>query len=219
MNLAKLLFVAFFLVGAQHLSAQRNYRGYNLLGITGGLSLFDIQTKDLVTNSKEGFIGGFTTRGAFRNDFDLVYGINFQSAKLSVAGKSPLGGAARDLEYSIQGVQINFLGSYNIIVKHLSLEAGPVFSINSKMKLDRSEYGNYILSGYDHLAADEIQDISQFDLRLAGGLTTGLEHFRVNIQYQYGLTNVLGRLNKKGLEKDNFKGNSSTLVLAAIIYF
>ena len=87
------------------------------------------------------------------------------------------------------------------------------------MKLDKDEYENYILTGYDTLTAKDIQAISRFNFRLAGGLTAGLEHFRISAQYQYGVTNILGGLNGKDLENDNFKGNSSTIIVAGVIYF
>ncbi len=219
MNFKQLIFVSFCLFFFQQTFAQRNYDGYNFLGIQGGITFFDIQTNDLVTKQKEGFIAGFTTRGAFRNDFDLVYGISFQSASVGVEGSGFLGTDTQDIGYTIQGAQINFLGSYNIIVKHLSIEFGPVFNINGKMKLDRDEYEDYILTGYNTLTAKDIQEISRFNARLAGGFTAGLEHFRISAQYQYGVTNMLGKLNGKNLEIEDFKGHSSTIIVAAVIYF
>lgn len=219
MNFKQLIFVSFCLFLFQQTFAQRSYNGYNFLGIQGGITFFDIQTDDMVTKQKEGFTAGFTTRGAFRNDFDLVYGISFQSSSVGVEGSSLLGTDTQNIGYTIQGAQINFLGSYNIVVKHLSIEFGPVFNINGKMKLDKDEYEGYVLTGYNTLTAKDIQEISRFNVRLAAGLTAGLEHFRINAQYQYGVTNMLGKLNDKGLENEDFKGNSSTIILAAVIYF
>ncbi len=211
------LFFGFLLV--QQSTAQRNYDGYNFLGIQGGITFFDIQTEDLVTQQREGFVAGFTTRGAFRNNFDLIYGISFQSSSIGIEGSSPLGTDTQNIGYTIQGAQINFLGSYNIVKKHLSLEFGPVFDINGKMKLDKKEFEDYILTGYETLAAKDIQEISRFNVRLAGGITAGLEHFRISAQYQYGVTNILGKLNDKGLKNEDFKGNSSTIILMGVIYF
>ena len=219
MKFKQLIFAFFCLFFFQQTFAQRNYEGYNFLGIQGGITFFDIQTNDLVTKQKEGFIAGFTTRGAFRNDFDLVYGISFQSASIGVEGSNLLGSDTQNIGYTIQGAQINFLGSYNIAVKHLSVELGPVFNINGKMKLDKDEYENYILSGYNTLTAKDIQNISRFNVRVAAGLTVGLEHFRISGQYQYGLTNILGGLNGKDLENKDFKGHSSTIIIAGVIYF
>lgn len=219
MSLKKLIFATIFLFSLQQSFAQRNYDGYNFLGIQGGITFFDIQTDDLVTQQQQGFTAGFTTRGAFRNNFDLIYGLSFLSATVGVEGRNPLTADTQNIDYTIQGVQLNFLGSYNIIVKHLSLEFGPIFDITGKMKLDDGKFENYILTGYNALTAKDIEDISRFNVRVAGGLTAGLEHFRVSAQYQYGVTNMLGKLNDKGLENEDFKGNSSTIVLAAVIYF
>ncbi len=211
--------VIFLFLLTQQSAAQRNFNDYNFLGIQGGITLFDIQTNDLVTKPKTGFTAGFTSRGAFRNNFDLLYGISFQSSTVGVEGSSILSANTQEIGYTIQGAQINFLGSYNIVVKHLSLEFGPIFDINGKMKLDQEEYADYILTGYNSLTAKDIQDISKFNVRLAGGITAGLEHFRVSAQYQYGLTNILGGLNGNDLENDDFKGHSSTFVFQGIIYF
>ncbi len=219
MNFKRVIVVSFCLFFFQQTFAQRNYNDYNFLGVQGGVTFFDIQTDDLVTTQQTGFTAGFTTRGAFRNDFDLIYGISFQNAAVGVEGSDLLGTDKQNIGYTIQGAQINFLGSYNIVVKHLSIEFGPVFDINGKMKLDNDKYESYILTGYKEITAKDIQEISRFNVRLAGGLTAGLEHFRISGQYQYGITNMLAKLNEKGLENKDFKGHSSTIVLAAVIYF
>ncbi|WP_347373615.1 outer membrane beta-barrel protein [Aequorivita sp. Q41] len=219
MNFKLVLFASFSLLIFTQSFAQRNYDGSNFLGIQGGLSFFDIQTDDLVTQQRQGFSAGFTTRGAFRNDFDLIYGLSFQNASVGVEGSAVLENDTQNIGYTIQGAQLNFLGSYNIVVKHLSIEFGPVLNINSKMKLDNEKFEEYILTGYNAITANDIQEISRFNVRLAGGLTAGLEHFRLSAQYQYGLTNILGKLNDKGLENKNFKGNSTTIIVAGVIYF
>lgn len=219
MNFKSCFITIITLLFLQELSAQRNYDGYNFLGIYGGTTLFDINTDDLVTNSKMAFMAGFTTRGAFRNNFDLIYGISFHSAAIEIESGTFSDEDFQNIGYTMQGVQINFLGSYNIVPKHLSVEFGPVININGKLKLDEDKYKDYILSGYEALTANDIQDISKFNIHLAGGLTAGLKHFRVYGQYQYGLTNMLGNLNKNNLEKNDFKGNSSTIIFGGVIYF
>lgn len=211
--------ISFLLLCVFHqVNGQRNYQGYNFLGITGGAVFFDINTSDLATKPEPGFLFGLTTRGAYWNNFDFIYGISFQSSRLTVEGRNP-SGVTSEIGYTIQGAQLNFLGSYNIIVKHLSLEFGPVIDIHGKMKLDNKGFENHVLTGYESVTAKDIQDISKFDVRLAGGITVGLEHFRLSAQYQYGLLNILEGLSDKNLEKESFKGNSSTIVLVGLIYF
>ncbi|HLV91599.1 MAG TPA: outer membrane beta-barrel protein [Aequorivita sp.] len=218
MSFKSIFLSALFLLSIHLAQAQRYSQGYNYLGITGGVVLFDLNTSDLSTKSETGFMFGFTTRGAFYNDFDLIYGISFVSSRLSVEGKSP-SGKVEEIGYTIQGAQLNFLGSYNVVVNHLSFEFGPILDIHGKMKLDKNEFENHIISGHESITAKSIQDISMFDIRLAGGATVGMKHFRLSAQYHYGFLNVLNGLNDKDLGKDNFKGNTSTIVVAATVYF
>lgn len=222
MCLKNLFFVTASLLIFRLAEAQRNYDDYNLLGLQGGYTIFDLNTDDLTTESSGGFHAGFTTRGAFINDFDLVYGISFSSENVKVLGTRFIGSDILEdqlLEYNISGALLNLLGSYNIVKKHLSVELGPILQVSGKMKLKDSEFENYVLDGYNTLLAKDIQDISTINLRLAGGITAGVENFRVMAQYQYGVTNTLNKLNDQELENDEFKGNTSTILLGAVFYF
>ena len=138
MSLKNLFIVTIFIVSFQQLTAQRNFDEYNRLGINGGLTLFDINTSDFTTSQGQGFTAGFTTRGSFRNDFDLVYGINFTQSSVEILGNNLTD--SQNIKYTIQAAQLNFLGSYNIIEHHLSIEFGPVLNINGKMKLNEEKF-------------------------------------------------------------------------------
>lgn len=223
-------FALALLVGFFQLSfAQHNYGDYNRMGVYGGLTMFEISTPDLNTQQRDGFIAGFTTRGSFYNDFDLVFGINFANSQVGILGRERLIGLGEDsrnnrfteqyIDYTIESAQVTLLASYNIIEHHLSLEAGPILNINGKLKLDNDRYQDYVLDGYNSLRAGDIQDISKVNLHLAGGITAGVQQFRVSAQYQYGVTNTLDKLNDHNLEKTDFKGHNSLLTFAAIFYF
>ena len=121
--------------------------------------------------------------------------------------------------YNIQSGQVKLLGSYNIILNHLSLEFGPVLNVNGKLNLDENNQEGLVLAGYNNMTTEQIEDITNVNFRLQGGLTAGLRHFRVTAQYQYGVTNMLNNLNDNGLESDSLKGNSSTWILMAVVYF
>ena len=219
MSLQKLIFVTITCLFIEQLSAQRNYDEYNRMGLFGGLTLFDINTSDFVTEQGTGFAAGFTTRGSFRNNFDLIYGISFYSTSLGIEGSTALGTDTQNISYSMSAAQVTFLGSYNIVKHHLSLEFGPVLQINSKMNLDSETREDYVLTGYNTLTAKDVQDISKVNFHVVGGITAGIESFRVFAQYQYGVTNTLNKLNDKNLEKDDFEGHSSTITLGALFYF
>ncbi len=220
MSLKNLFFVTLTFLFVQQAFSQRNYDHYNRLGVNAGYTLFDISTSDLTTKQAGGFMLGFTTRGSFRNNFDLIYGLNFHNTKVEVFGRNPISFTdTQYIEYTIQSVQINFLGSYNIIKHHLSLEFGPILNVNGKMKVDSERYEDYILDGYDTLKATDIENISPINFLVAGGISGGLESFRASVQYQYGVTNMLNKLNDKDLENTDFKGNSSNIIFALVVYF
>jgi hypothetical protein len=220
MSLRTVLFVTLTVLLFQQANAQRNYEEYNRIGLTGGLTLFDINTDNLITEQGSGFQGGFTSRGSFRNSFDLIYGISFSDSKVGIQGSlTPNGGDTRFINYSIQAAQIGLLGSYNIVKHHLSLEFGPILNVNSKMKIDSENFNDYILEGYTALRAQDIQDINRINFRAAGGITAGLEVFRLSAMYQYGISNMLGKLDDQNLENKSFEGHSSTFIFAATFYF
>lgn len=211
------ILVVLFFSAFTNLSAQRNYDSYNRIGVTGGITFFNIETDDLQTASESGFSAGFTTRGPIYNDFDLVYGINFTGNKVSVLGNNLL--ISEQILYQFQAAQLTFLGSYNIVKHHLSIEFGPILNINGKLKLEDERFSDYILEGYSILRAEEIQDISRLNFHLAGGISTGFESFKISGLYQYGVTNILNKLNDQNLENTDFNGHSSTIVIAVTFYF
>jgi hypothetical protein len=221
MCLKNVLFVTLLLFIVSTTTAQRNYDDYNLLGIQAGVTFFDINTSDLVTEQQNGFAAGFTTRGSFRNSFDLIYGLTFLSTNIGVWG-GPLTTSPSDKEfikYNIPNAQLNFQGSLNIVKKHLSIEFGPILNVNGKMKLDNENFENYLIDGYTTVRAQDITDISTINVRLMGGLTTGIENFRITANYQYGVTNILKKLNDQNLEKTDFEGHSGTIVVMGLFYF
>ena len=218
MSLRNIFFVTLLFLFAQEAVSQRNYNSSNFLGLSGGYTMFDIMTSDFNTKQAGGFLGGFSTRGSFRNDFDLIFGLNYFSNNVEIFGsESPT--KTQYIDYNIQGAQIYMLGSYNIIENHLSLEFGPMLNISGKLNLKTEAFEDYILDGYDTLKAKDIQDVSPVNFHLHGGITGGVKNFRVSVQYQYGVTNMFSKLNKSDLEFDNFKGNSSLIVLAGTFYF
>ncbi len=220
MKFKSLIFVTLTLFFIQNSFSQRNYNQYNRLGLTGGFSLYDIKTSDLVTKQGNGFTAGFTSRGSFRNNFDLIYGLDFYSNTVEIFGRNATNSfETQFIDYNLQGVQIKFLGSYNIIRHHLSIEFGPILNVSGKMKVNSEQFEEYILDGYTSLKAKDIEGVSPVNFHVMGGISGGLESFRVSVKYQYGVTNMFNGLNDDELENTNFKGNSSTIIFALVVYF
>jgi hypothetical protein len=221
-SFSNLVILSVCIAGSLTTLAQQRFTEYNYLGITGGITQFDILTDDLTTDAGQSFMLGFHTRGAFYNNFDLVYGINFYDSSVGVLAKPaiPVVGSERYIDYSIQSALVHVLLSFNVVRDYLTLEAGPMLNISGKLKLDDDAFEDYILEGYDTLRAQDIQDVSKVNFRVMGGLTAGFKRFKVNLQYQYGVTNMLNNLNEKDLaEVNDIEGHSATVVLAGIFYF
>lgn len=182
--------------------------------------MFDIKTSDFSTTKREGFMFGFQMRGNVYNNFDMIYGISFYDTQIGIAAQSnATAGQKRELNYSLQSAQISVLWGYKIIRQHLSIEAGPVLNVSGKLTLKDTQYDDYIIDGYSALSAVDVEDVSRINFHLAGGLTAGFKNFRVFGQYQYGVTNMLNKLNKQDFEKSNFKGQNSLFAIGITAYF
>lgn len=225
MSLTKILFVTTLLFFFQFTHAQRNYDQNNHLGIYGGVGFFDIITDNFQTEQGTGYTFGFQTRGAFYNNFDLIYGISFVQSEVGIlarnVGDPTSNFQSQYVNYTMQAAQINFLASMYIINEHLSIEAGPILNVNGKLKIDREEFENFVVDGYDTLRASDLENVSRVHFLLAGGITAGIEHFRLGAMYQYGVSNLFNRYNDiADIEKPNgkFSGNTSSILLTAILY-
>lgn len=208
-----LIFLSSFSISAQYTDSNSH------IGIAVGYSKLDIITDAFELTPLGGWNAGFTTRGMMYNKFDLVYGIDFHQSKFSVPGRFLGTSRLEDIEYQLTFVQIQFLGSYRAISNHLNFDFGPVFQLNDRLKVDDT-YNRHVLEKTS-LKANEIVDVSKFNVFLGAGVTGGFEHVRASIFYQYGLNNFFAPLNKikpvtdKGLD---LKAHASLLTAKIIFY-
>ncbi len=225
MSLKNLLFVTLFLSISIASYSQRVREEYSYMGIYGGYSMVELKTDQLNTKQGDGFAAGFLTRGDWYNKFYMEYGVNFFLNNVGIYGREA-GNPSNEqyIDYNLSGVQLRLLGGYHIIRHHLGIEFAPILSVNGKMKPKSESYNDFILDGYEAVTAEDISDVSRVNFRLAGGLSTGTKNFRANVQYQYGVTNILNRLNDEEVLADEkpdggFKGNTSTILLGIYVFF
>lgn len=226
MSIRTSLFVTLLCFSTSLTFAQRNYDQYNHLGVLGGINFSSLNSDQLISEDGTGFFAGFTTRGSVYNNFDLIYGINFVRSEYGIMGRDVSGnannGLAQRIDYALSSVQINFLGSYNLIRNHLSIEAGPVLNVNGNLKLQRDGFEDYILDGFETLKAADIVDINPVNFFVMAGLTAGIRNFRAGLQYQYGVTNLLSKVNDtQGIDQSQgkIKANPTNLALLLFFYF
>jgi len=67
------LLLIFIFAGIIQVNAQRNTKEFNVIGVSGGLTLYDIKTDDFTTTSRESYMFGFQMRVNVYNNFDMMY--------------------------------------------------------------------------------------------------------------------------------------------------
>ncbi|MGY0391238.1 hypothetical protein ACW5R3_01605 [Bizionia sp. KMM 8389] len=94
---------------------------------------------------------------------------------------------------------------------------------NGKMELEDESQENFILANFTNLLAKDVQNINQFNMDGAIGISAGFSHFRLKAQYVYGFLNSFSKLNDENLDitgnPGKFKGNQSMLAFIAMISF
>lgn len=225
MSLKNLLFVTFFVGVSLQVFSQRVREEYSYIGIHGGYTLFDINTDQFTTEQGGGFTAGFLARGDWYNRFYAEYGVNFFQNQVGILGSDPeVNNSEQFIDYTLSAVQLRFQMGYHIIRHHLGIEFAPILNVNGKLKPKSESYNDYILDGYENVRAEDIADVSRVNFHLAAGLSAGTKHFRAHLQYQFGVTNLLNRLNDEDLLADEkpsggFKGNTSTIILGLYMLF
>lgn len=225
MSLKNLLFVTFFVGVSLQVFSQRIREEYSYMGIHGGYTLFNINTDNFTTEQMGGFTAGFLTRGDWYNRFYMEYGVNFMQNQVGILGRDPNAPANKEfIDHTLSGVQLRLQMGYHIIRHHLGIEFAPILNVNGKLKANSDTYNEYLVEGYNAVQIQDIADVSRVNFHLAGGITAGAKHFRAHFQYQYGVTNLLNRLNDEEVLADEkpsggFKGNSSTIILGLYILF
>lgn len=189
--------------------AQYGYRDGNRIGLSAGISQTTLFTNNFKAKPETGFAGGFSVRGNYYNNWSMIYGMQFFANNFSLESTFD-----QKIKYSIQGVQVRLLLSYNVVKDHVSLDFGPVLQINGKLGVASSDE-NKIIKG-TLLQAKQIVDVSPVSGNFYLGCSAGSKTIRAVIFYEYGFTNLLNKLNKDdNLQEfnngDSFKGNLGTI--------
>ena len=185
--------------------SQYGNRDGNRIGLSGGISQTSLFTSNFKSEHAMGFAGGISVRGNYYNDWSMIYGMQFFANNFLLESTFD-----QKIKYSIQGVKVRLLLSYNVVEDHVSLDFGPVLQINGKLGVATSDEDKVIKGTF--LKADQIVDISPVSGNFYLGCSAGSRTVRAVIFYEYGFTNILNKLNKdvtlQALNNgNNFKGN------------
>lgn len=215
-----ILAVAVFCTLILNLNAQNGRRAvetYNFFGISAGLTQFTINTDDANVTTGSGWNAGLSTRGSLRRNLDMVYFLHLSESRFSIEANDVSNAfqPTEQVEYKLLAAKLGLLASYKIIGHNLSVEAGPILQLSDKLKYDE-RFENFAVTGAETVSIDDFARASNLNFHLAGGLTFGFKHFRVYGLYEYGLTNMLSKIDA---DSGNFKGNAQVLTLGATVYF
>ncbi|WP_290701090.1 hypothetical protein [Lacinutrix sp.] len=207
---------------AQH----KNYDIKNGFGLFGGITQFDIITDNFETTKGDGWIGGMSATVDIPHKwYNASYGMQLSENTLGISGRiSNTDLFAQELEYKIFTAQLAFLWHAKIVGSYLTIDFGPMLQYNSDLELKDDEQENFIISNYNALTANDITDISNFNINGAIGATAGFSIIKFRAQYIYGFLNTLNGLNSNSdldlTGGDNeFKGNQAMLTFSAMITF
>ncbi len=203
-----------------NVSAQYGKGDYNHIGVSLGLNQTDLYTSNFNIKPAMNWTAGLSMRGNYYNNFSMVYGMNFTENKFSIetfSGISP-----KEVDLKMMAVQVHLLLCYKIGGGPVSLDFGPVLQVNSKLKFNSSDENNFIV-GNELLRVQDIEDINPINFNIHAGITGGFENIRLNLSYQYGVTNILNNLNKQEevvlLADGKLKGNLGIIAGNIIFYF
>lgn len=208
----KSFFTVVLLIFTTTIFAQYQNRDGNRIGISGGVNQSTLYTSNFNSKPGMGYAGGLSVRGNYYNDWSMIFGMQFFVNKFSLETTSA--SLSKETEFSLTGVQIRLLLSYNIVEDHVSFDFGPVLQVNGKMSIDSRDETNLINGTL--LQSKQILDVSKINGNFYAGISAGGKVVRAVVFYEYGFTNVLNKLNsEEGLtllnNNSKFKGNIGTI--------
>lgn len=203
-------------------------RGYNIkngIGIGGGITQYNIITDNFETKKSNGWMfAGAASVELPHKWYTVSYNIQLSENKFEIEGRNTaIGGQEELLEYKLFAAQIGFNFHIKLIEQYLTIDFGPQLQFNGKLELTDDAQENYFINGYDTLLASEILEISPFNANGVIGASAGFNAFRLRLQYIYGFTNILNKLNDQdlnvGSNTEKFEGHQSMITGSVIIIF
>ncbi|MCF8272930.1 MAG: hypothetical protein K9I95_03770 [Flavobacteriaceae bacterium] len=221
-----LLLVALCLVFVTKSFSQKgNYHITNGISINGAITKFNITTDNFTTEQVTGYLGGFlaTVDIPFRW-YNISFGMQLSENHINILGRPTIISSENDfIEYKLFTAQVALLGHIKVVKNYVTIDLGPMLQYNGSLELNDTSQEAYYINNYTNLSATDITDITKFNINGAIGASAGLDFIKLKVQYIYGFTNILNKLNTENLDTSggnkSFIGNQSMLVLGAVISF
>ncbi|XMO87921.1 hypothetical protein AAFN75_06425 [Algibacter sp. AS12] len=206
-------------------SQKGSYDIVNGIGIFGGVTKVNFNTDNFTTKEGDGFIGGLSaTVDIPVKWYNMSYGLHFSESTISIMGRPTASSTTNEfIDYKLFAAQLALMMHVKLAGSYVTLDVGPMLQYNSRLEFEDKAQEGYFINNYDNLLAEDISNISQFNLNGAVGVTAGFKFVKLRAHYIYGATNILKKLEGENLDTtggdSRFKGNMSMLVFGAMISF
>ncbi|MBU2949688.1 PorT family protein [Tamlana agarivorans] len=197
----------------------------NGIGITGGLTQFDMLTDNFTTKASHGYLGGLRALVDIPHKwYNFSYGMQFSENKIEILGRPSLLSLEENfIDYKLLLVQCDFLLQVKLIKNYLTLDLGPMLQHNGNLEFRDESQEDYYINNYSNLTAEAITNLSKFHVNGVIGASVGIRNFMIKGRYIYGFTNILDKLNKQNVDntggKSKFEGHQHMITLSAIVTF
>ncbi|GAL65340.1 hypothetical protein [Jejuia pallidilutea] len=219
-----LVAIALCFVTSNH-AQKGNYPITNGFSVFGGITKFNIATDNFVTSQGDGFLGGMSaTVDIPLRWYNISFGMQLSENNIDILGRPTLVSTENEfVNYKLFAAQVAMLLHIKAIPNHFTIDVGPMLQYNGKLELKNRDQEGYYINNYTNLIAEDITNISEFNLNGVVGASLGIRNFKLKAQYIYGFTNILNKLENQNLDTTGgdarFKGNQNMLVLGAMVSF
>lgn len=179
-------------------------------GIKVGFCKSSFKTEQLENSSRNGFMIGINYVATYSDYLDIIAETEYLQKGAIVQA---IGNPNYDYNVLIHSYNTSLLGNYYIKYPYLSLQFGFSFGIFNIMKENyNDQYAKFVnpSNAQNPLNAPDFHNSllsAKADYSLAFGISTGIDRLKLNIRYNYGISNVLKKypLNNGGISlKNNF---------------
>ena len=205
------------------LSFGQRYTVKNGFALGAGLTQYNINTNNFNTSSGSGWlITASSTADIPHKWFNVSFGMQLSENNMEISGlmldEDVL--VAQQLDYNIFAAQLSMLFHIKAVKNLLTLDVGPVLQYNGKLELQsENRDALFIAVGDNTFLAQQLEDVSQFNVNGAIGTTLGFKAIKLRAQYIYGFTNIFSKLNSENITSVTLRGNQSMLTFSALLTF
>lgn len=206
-------------------SQRGDYDIVNGFGIFGGITKVNLSTDNFITTEGDGFIGGMSATVDIPHKFyNMSFGMQLSESTISILGRPNIVSSTNQfIDYKLFAAQVALMGHIKLAGPYVTLDLGPMLQYNSPLEIEDKSQEGYFINNYLNLRAEDISNISQFNINGAIGITAGFKFLKLRAHYIYSATNILKKLESETIDtsggNSRFKGNLSMLVFGAMISF